>query len=224
MDNPIRAMVEFGKKKRVVAVALDWPGWDRSARTEDEALRVFATYRLRYAKVAAVAGLADEFAAAGEVVVVERIAGIGMTDYYGMSGAWVEAEHEQLSEAACERRIALLEAAWDTLDTVASRVSAELRKGPRGGGRERDQIIRHANGAEIYEFAPKVGVRVPLETRDDPQQLLAYRAAVLAGIRSFNARGASAGRWPVQYLIRRCAWHMLDHAWEMEDRDLSAGS
>ena len=56
MDNPIRAMVEFGKKKRVVAVALDWPGWDRSARTEDEALRVFATYRLRYAKVAAVAG------------------------------------------------------------------------------------------------------------------------------------------------------------------------
>ena len=37
-----------------------------------------------------------------------------------------------------------------------------------------------------------------------------------------NARGAAAGSWwTVQFLIRRCAWHMLDHAWEMEDRDLS---
>lgn len=221
MDNSIRVLVEFGKKKRTVAVALDWPGWDRSGKSEKDALRVLGAYRPRYAKVAAMAGLTDELGAAGEFAVVERLEGIGMTDYYGMSGRWTEPEQEQMSEAACERRIALLEASWATFDAVASRVSPELRKGPRGGGRERDEIVRHANGAEIYEFARKVGVRVPLETRQDPEKLREYREAFVAGIRSFNARGASAGRWPVQFLIRRCAWHMLDHAWEMEDRDLS---
>lgn len=227
MDNSIRVLVEFGKKKRTVGIALDWPGWDRSGKSEEDALRVLAAYRPRYAKVAALAGLADEFGAAGKFAVVERLQGIGMTDYYGMSGRWTEPEQEQMSEAACERKIALLQASWATFDAVAARVSPELRKGPRGGGRERDEIVRHANGAEIYEFARKVGVRVPLETRQDPDKLREYREAFCSGIREFNARGApagSVGKWPVQFLIRRCAWHMLDHAWEMEDRDLSDGS
>jgi hypothetical protein len=114
----------------------------------------------------------------------------------------------------------LLRACWSTFDEVAARVSAELRKGPRGGGREREQIIRHVNGAEIDEFAPKVGVRVPLETRDDAAALRAYRDAVVEGIREHRARGESARSWALQFLIRRCAWHMLDHAWELEDRDL----
>ncbi len=217
-------MVERGRKKRTVACAFDWPGWDRSGKSEEDALRVLASYRPRYANVAALAGLADEFGAAGEFAVVERLEGIGMTDYYGVSGRWAAPEQEQMSEAACERKVALLQASWATFDSVAARVSPELRKGPRGGGRERDEIVRHANGAEIYEFAPKVGVRVPLETRQDPDRLRDYREAFLAGIRQFNARGPAAGRWTVQFLIRRCAWHMLDHAWEMEDRDASGGS
>src|SRR6516164_8157819 len=29
MAEPIRVMIEQGKKKRVVACAFDWPGWDR---------------------------------------------------------------------------------------------------------------------------------------------------------------------------------------------------
>ena len=40
MPDPIRVMLERGKKKRVVAVAFDWPGWDRSVKTEDGALQV----------------------------------------------------------------------------------------------------------------------------------------------------------------------------------------
>jgi hypothetical protein len=115
-------------------------------------------------------------------------------------------------------------ASWATFDAVAAGVSPELRKGPRGGGRDRDEIVRHANGAEIYEFAPKVGVKVPLETRQDPDKLQDYREAFCTGIRLFNARGVTAGsvgKWPVRFLIRRCAWPMLDHAWEMEDRDQS---
>jgi hypothetical protein len=222
MDDSIRVMVERGRKKRVVACAFDWSGWDRSARTEEDALRVLAAYRPRYAKVAVLAGLSDEFNTTGEPVVVERLEGNGMTDYYGVSGRSAGAEQEQMSETACERKIALLRASWTTFDDVVSRVSEELRKGPRGGGRERDEIVRHANGAEIYEFAPKVGVRVPLDTRQDPEKLHDYREALCAGIREFNARGPSAGKWwTVQFLVRRCAWHMLDHAWEMEDRDLT---
>jgi hypothetical protein len=144
-----------------------------------------------------------------------------------MSGRWAEPEQEQMSEAARERKMALLQASWATFDAVAARVSPELGKGPRGGGREGAEIVRHANGAEIYEFAPTVGVRVPLETRGDPEKLRHCREACCSGIREFYARGAAAGsvgKWPVQFLIRRCAWHMLDHAWEMDDRDLSDGT
>ena len=224
MDDSIRVMVELGKKKRVVACAFDWSGWDRSAKTEEDAIQVLAAYRPRYAKVAALAGLADEFGATGDFAVVERLEGIGMTDYYGVSGRRAEPEEEQMSEAACERKIALLRAAWTSFDAVASRVSAALPKGPRGGGRDRDEIVRHTNASEIGEFARKVGVRSSPDAWRDPDDLRAHREAFCTGIREFNARGPAAGQWTVQFLIRRCAWHMLDHAWEMEDRDQSSGS
>jgi hypothetical protein len=223
MSDPIRVMVERGKKKRVVAVAFDWAGWDRSARTEEGALGVLDAYRSRYAKVAALAGLTDEFAAAGELAVVQLVEGNGMTDYYGISGRPAEPELLQMSEAVCERKIALLRAAWTYFDDVASRVSAELREGPRGGGRNRDTIVRHVNGTEIQENGRKVGVRSSHDAWKDPDTLRAHRDAICAGIREFNAIGPAAGSWwTVQFFIRRCAWHMLDHAWEMEDRDLSS--
>jgi hypothetical protein len=225
MDDSIRVMVERGKKKRVVAVAFDWPGWDRSAKTEDGALEVLDAYRPRYAKVAALAGLANEFGAAGEVAVVQRVEGNGMTDYYGVSGRAAKPEQEQMTQAECERKIALLRAAWTYFDDVASRVSADLREGPRGGGRDRDTIIRHVNGTEIQENGRKVGVRSSHDAWKDPDTLQAHREAICAGIREFNAIGPAAGSWwTVQFFIRRSAWHMLDHAWEMEDRDLSSGS
>src|SRR4249919_3544541 len=175
MDSSVRVMVEQGKKKRVVACAFDWSGWDRSAKTEDDALRVLEAYRPRYAKVAAVAGLADEFAAMGDMAVVEHLAGNGMTDYYGVSGMPAEPEKQAMSEAACDRKIALLRAAWTTFDDVAARVSAELRPGPRSGGRDRDTIIRHVNGAEIQENGRKVGVRSAHDAWRDPSDLRAHR-------------------------------------------------
>ena len=224
MSDPIRVMIERGKKKRVVASAFDWPGWDRSAKSEDQAMAVLAGYRPRYAKIAGRAGLAGEFGATGDLEVVERLEGTGMTDFYGVSARSAGPEHEQMSEDECERKIALLRACWAAFDDVASRVSAELRKGPRGGGREREQIVRHANGAEIHEFAPKVAVKVPLDTRERQEDLRRYRDAFCEAIREHNARGASARTWTVQFVIRRSAYHMLDHAWEMEDRDLSGGA
>jgi hypothetical protein len=221
MASGTRVMIERGRKKRTVAVAFDWPGWDRSGKTEDEAMLVLAAYRPRYAGVAALAGYGEAFDGSGELVVSERVEGIGMTDYYGLSGRWASAELERMASAELERKLALLRAAWATFDAVAARVSAELRKGPRGGGRDRAEIVRHANGAEIAEFAPKVGVRVPLDTRLDPDALRDYRDAFGGAIRDCWETDSWAGRWPLQFLIRRCTWHMLDHAWEMEDRDLA---
>jgi hypothetical protein len=221
MAGPVRVMLEQGKKKRVVACAFDWPGWDRSARTGRDVLAVLAAYRPHYAKVAELAGFGAEFAATGDLEVVEQLDGIGMTDYYGVSGRAAAPESHPMTEAECERKVALLRASWSTFDAAAARVSAELRKGPRGGGWDKDRIIRHVNGAEIDEFAPKVGVKVPLETRDDAGALRAYREAFVAGIREHHARGQPARSWALQFLIRRCAWHMLDHAWELEDRDLT---
>jgi hypothetical protein len=225
MGAAIRVMIERGSKKPVaVASAFDWPGWERSGKSEEDALQVLAAYRPRYAKIAELAGLAAEFRKAGDVAVVERLKGSGMTDFYGLSYKSAGPEHEPMSDAACERKIALLRASWTYFDNVAARVSVELRKGPRGGGRDRDAIVRHANGAEIYEFAKKVGVLTPLDARERPDDLRAHREAFCAAIRDYNARGAPARTWTVQYVIRHSAYHMLDHAWEMEDRDLSGGS
>lgn len=221
MPSAVRVMLEHGKKKRVVACAFDWPGWDRSARKGADVLAVLADYRPRYAKVAELAGLGSQFKRAGRLEVVEEVEGIGMTDYYGVSGRPASPETGPMTKVELERKVALLQAAWQTFDETAARVSDELRSGPRGGGWAKERIIRHVNGAEIEEFAPKVGVKVPLETREDPQALLAYRQDVVEGIRGCHRRGEPARSWTLQFLIRRCAWHMLDHAWELEDRDLT---
>lgn len=225
MGKPVRVMIEMGRKKPVaVASAFEWPGWDRSGKSEDDALRVLESYRSRYAPVAALARLADEFAGTGDPVVVERIEGIGMTDFYGISMKPAAAEQEQMSDAECERKIALLQGCWTYFDDVASRVSAELRKGPRGGGRERDRIIEHVNNVEISDFSRKVGLAVPIEAQQDPEALRAYREEFIDAIRDYSARGAPARNWTVQFVIRHSAYHLLDHAWEMEDRDQSSGS
>jgi len=225
MSDTFRVMIEQGRKKPVaVAVAFDWPGWERSATSEEDALRVLDTYRGRYAKVAKLAGIADEFSGIGEPDVVERIEGIGMTDFYGLSMQAAGPEQEQMTDAACQRKIALLRASWTYFDDVATRVSAELRKGPRGGGRDRDRIVEHVNNVEISDFAKKVGVTTPIEAQQDPEALRAYREEFCGAIREYNARGPTARNWTVQFVIRHSAYHVLDHAWEMEDRDLSTGS
>jgi hypothetical protein len=221
MADPVRVMFEQGKKKRVVASAFDWPGWDRYTKINEDVLAVLDAYRPRYAKVAELAGYGTEFAAAGDLEVVEQVDGTGMTDFYGVSGVPATPERDPMTDADCDRKVALLRASWQTFDDFAASVSRELRKGPRGGGRELDHIIRHVNGAEIFEYAPKVGVKVPLETREDPEALRVYRDAFIEGIRDHHARGEPARSWPLQFMIRRAAWHMLDHAWELEDRDLT---
>ena len=125
-----------------------------------------------------------------------------------------------MSSEALERELTLMQACWAFFDAVRSRVSAEMQKGPRGGGRDRDRIVRHTLGAE-QDLAAKLGVRAPEGALLTDEGLSAYRDAYCTAIRAFHAQGKMARTWPLRYLIRHTAFHTLDHAWEMEDKDLS---
>lgn len=223
-SNKLRVILEIGKgRRRVVAGAMDWPGLDRGARDEEDALARVTTYVARYAGVAQRAGLADELAHQQEVEVVEIVQGSSSTDYWGIAHVPSAIEREVLPEDELERRLDLLRASWAYFDETAERVSPELRPGPRGGGWTRDEIIRHVHVNEAGQFTRKVEVRTPREVVLTAEGRRVHREQTLDAIRAYNAAGRIAGRsWPIQFFIRRIAHHVMDHAWEMEDRDLSA--
>lgn len=226
MADPLRMMLEIGPKgKRVVAVAPDWPGLERGAKTEEAAIERLQAYLPRYAAVAALAGMGTEFAAITNAAadVIERYPGTSSTDFWGISFAFSGSDTRAMSSEELERELTLMQAGWAYFDDVRSRVSAEMRKGPRGGGRDRDHIVRHTLGAEL-DWAAKLGVRPPEGAPLTDEGLRAHRAAYCTAIRAFHAQGKSARTWPLRYLIRHTAFHTLDHAWEMEDKDLTVTS
>ena len=219
MTDTLRVILEIGKKRRVVAGAMDWPGLDRWGRSEDEALDRLSSYAQRYAGVAERAGLGGAFARASNVEVIERVPGSSSTDFWGIAHVPSQIEREVLAPADLERRLDLLRACWATFDAIAPRVSPELRPGARSAGRSRDQIIRHVYASEPDQLSRKVGIRTPPDVVLTPAGLATHREAYLDAIREFNAEGKPARTWPIQFLVRRTAHHVMDHAWEMEDRD-----
>ena len=221
---PVRTVVEHGPKdKRVVAFSLDWPGWSRGAKTAELALETLEAYRDRYRPVAKLAGMWKEFDAAGPLKVVEDRVGTGSTDFWGISFAPSSTEHGPMSKAEFDRKIKLLRAAWGFFDAVAARVSPEMRKGARGGGRDRDRIISHVIRWESENLASGVGLMIPEEGAMTPDGLREYREAYVEAMRAYNAgEGKRMRSKTLQYLIRHSAFHNLDHAWEMEDKDLTA--
>ena len=221
MSDRLRVILELGKKRRVVAGAMDWPGLDRWGTSEDDALGKLSSYLPRYAGVAERAGLGSAFARARDVEVVERVPGSSSTDFWGIAHVPSQIERDVLSPADLERRLDLLRACWASFDDVAAHVSHELRPGSRSGGRSRDQIIRHVYGTEPGQLSRKVEVRTPLDLVLTPDGLATHRTAYLDAIRAFNAEARPARTWPIQFLVRRTAHHVMDHAWELEDRDLS---
>jgi hypothetical protein len=220
----VRTVIQRGPKgKRAVAFALDWPGWSRGAKTAEVAVDMLEAYRSRYQPIADLAGIAAELDAAGPLEVVEDAVGTPSTDFWGISFAPSSLEVEPLSDAELERSLRILQSCWAFFDEVAASVSAELRKGPRGGGRDRDRIIRHVIRNESEEFAKQVGLRIPEEAALTPEGLREHRESYVAAMRAYNA-GAVDRRmrnWNLPFLIRHSAYHTLDHAWEMQDRDLS---
>ena len=129
-----------------------------------------------------------------------------------------------MDEAELERKITLLRACWVFFDGVAARVSPVMRKGSRGGGRDRDRIISHTIRVESEDFAKRVGLRVPEGAALTPDGLRQYREAYVAAMRVYNVGEVERRMrsWTLPFLIRHSAFHTLDHAWEMDDKDLSA--
>ena len=221
----LRVTVEVGpKNKKSAAVAPDWPGLERGASTGAAAVERIQSYLPRYAKVAKLAGMEAEFAALTDVRVVEQYRGTGSTDFWGISFAFSSIDGQPMSSEDLERQLTLVQACWTFFDTVRARVSAQMRKGVRGGGRDRDRIVRHVLGVE-QDWATKLGVRTPQDAVvTDDDGLRAYRDAYCTAIRTFHSEGKLARTWPLRYLIRHTAYHTMDHAWEMEDKDLTGAS
>jgi hypothetical protein len=226
MAGELRVTLEIGPKgKRVVAMAPDWPGLERGAKTGQAAIARLQAYLPRYAPVAQLAGVETEFAALASgndtADVVEQYAGTGSTDFWGISFAFSHTDRQAVSSDELDRELILLQACWAFFDAVRARVSAELQKGPRGGGRDRDRIVRHVLGTEQGLFGAKLGLRTPEGALLTEEGVRAHRDAYCAAIRELHAQGKPARSWPLRYLIRHTAYHTLDHAWEMEDKDLT---
>src|SRR6478752_5842032 len=148
MTDRLRVILEIGKKRRVVAGAMDWPGLDRWGTSDDAAIEMLSSYLPRYAAVARRAGLAREFEGARDVDVIERVPGSSSTDFWGVAHVPSEIECDVLPAADLERRLDLLRACWASFDDIAADASAELRPASRNGGRSKDEIIRHVYGTE----------------------------------------------------------------------------
>ena len=209
----IRITLESTPRK-AFATAVDWPGWSRSGRTKEQALAALADHAPRYAVVALQAGEAFE---PGVFEIVEQSEGGGGTDF-GVPSAITDMDRRPLDADDAARLARFVEAAWAVFDRVAAAAPIELRKGPRGGGRDRDRIVRHVDEAD-HVYCGVMGIKVPAPDRTDPATVRAMRVAMLEAVGRPSDGSPIAGRkWPPRYAARRIAWHALDHAWEIEDR------
>ncbi len=214
MSTPV--YLEIGSKK-TFACALDWPGWARAGKNEESALEALARYADRYRAVPAQAGVRFPKSAGDVIEVVERLPGSATTDF-GAPDATATADLEPLTKAMAERLAALVSASWTVFDGVVADAPAELRKGPRGGGRDRDKMVDHVLGAEVG-YARMLGLKLSQPAVGDASAVAEERAAILDAIRAARKPAPEREKvWPYRYATRRLAWHALDHAWEMQDR------
>jgi hypothetical protein len=208
----MRLFVEETPRKVFVS-ALDWPGLARGAKTEDLAVELLVAALPRYAKVARAAG--ERFDPNDiDLQVVDRAEG-DAGSAYGIPSLVAAQDREPVDAREARRLAAIVEASWAAFDAIAASAPESLRKGPRGGGRDRSKIVEHVTGAD-GGYARTLGIKGDTGTADG---LAAIRDAVLAVLRQPSDGTPIAGRkWPPRYAARRIAWHALDHAWEIEDR------
>ena len=214
MTSRLRVVVE-ATPKRAFASAIDWPGWSRGAKTREAALEALLAYAGRYGEVAALAG---ESLPAGplELEIIEAVEGDASTEF-GVPGRVVDVERRPMPEAEAGRRAGLVAAAWRRFDAIADTAPEALRKGPRGGGRDRSKVVEHVVMSD-HGYCRELGLSLPAPDPRDPAAILALRTAMLEVLRRTSDGSPIARRWTTAYAARRIAWHALDHAWEIEDR------
>lgn len=210
---PVAVYLEVGSKK-VFACSYDWPGWCRSGKSGEAAIAALRDYTPRYAEVVRRAGLPFFDQAPPEFEVVEELPGNATTDF-GAPGAITPSDRTELRQEDAKRLADLVRASWMLLDDVVAGAPAELRKGPRGGGRDRDGVFRHVLSAEAA-YGRSLGLRLREPDPSNQDAIEQVRAAIYDRIVSGSA--AEEKRWPPRYAARRLAWHVLDHAWEIEDK------
>jgi hypothetical protein len=225
--NKIDVYLEIGKK-RTFAGASDWPGWCRSGRDETSALQALFDYGPRYARILRTLRLG--FKAPDDVsafTMTERLEGNATTDF-GAPDTAPSSDSEPVNSVELQRLQRILKACWRAFDTnVKAATGKALRTGPRGGGRELEGIIQHVLGSDAGYLAQLGWKLERADVGDLDKQLDQTRQAILKALASaargeIPARGPRGGvRWKPRYFVRRVAWHVLDHAWEIEDRVLS---
>lgn len=225
-DTTYTVYLETGKR-RTFAGALDWPGWCRSGRDEEGALQALLDYAPRYAAILSPAGidlpLPEDVAA---FTVAERLEGNSTTDF-GAPAMAPAVDGQPLGDADHDRFRSLLQAGWQAFDATRTNAAGrELRKGPRGGGRDLEAMVNHVREADLA-YLRRVGHKPQIDRDTDSEEALAeVRRAILdalaAGLRGeIPTRGPRGGkRWTARYFTRRVVWHLLDHTWEIEDRIL----
>ncbi len=222
----IAVYLENGKK-RTFAAAIDWPGWCRSGKDDEFALQALFDYGARYKQAILPAGLKFQTPRdPSNLVVIARIMGTATTDF-GAPDAVPDADSAPLNVADQQRLLAVLDANWQKLaQALNAGAGHELSKGPRGGGRGLESIGWHVlSSCDGYlsklgwKHRTDTGAQIFSELNRSQQAVEAALNASLAG--ELPTRGPRGGEyWPPRYFVRRLAWHILDHAWEIEDRIL----
>ena len=224
VESQVDVYLEVGQV-RTFAVAVDWPGWCRSGRDEASALQALIDYGPRYALVLSDTQLKFRApSATSALLIVERLPGSATTDF-GAPALSLSTDTRPIDTAELQRMQTVLEAGWKTFDhTVQSAEGKVLRKGPRGGGRDLLKIVEHVRGAEIAYLSALGGKIKPASEGEPDQTMAALRQAILTTLTlaargEVPERGPRGGmRWSPRYFVRRLVWHVLDHAWEIEDR------
>ena len=224
MTKLIDIYLEIGKK-RIFAGAIDWPGWCRSGRDEESALQALVDYGPRYERILHATQLGFKPPVVTSAFsIVQRLEGNATTDF-GAPGLAPSADTRSVNEPELQRFESILKACWKSFDAaIKSAQGKELLKGPRGGGRELEKIIQHvleSDGGYLSSLGWKIKRD---ETVEVEQELKKRRKEILEGLTAsahgeIPARGLRGGlRWTPRYYVRRVAWHVLDHVWEIEDR------
>jgi hypothetical protein len=209
----VEIYLEIGKTK-IVACARAWPGWCRFGKTEQQAIESLLNTTSRYQLIAERAGIAF---VPENVEVVERITGDATTDW-GAPSIIIPSDTQPVDAIHARQGVAILRASWAMMDELIAIAPSELRKGPRGGGRDRDQVVGHVIEVE-RAYARKIGVQHKPFSHDDRNALTALREEIATTLdQPSDGSLLTPSGWPASYAIRRITWHVIDHLWEIEDR------
>lgn len=223
ITQPYEILIE-NRDKKSFAIAMDWPGWCRSGKNESYAINELLSYAHRFARTAEIAGF--EFIipeSPAQWMIIEEIPGNSTTDF-GAPAMQFESDTRPHELGELDRNIRILNACWQSFDEAFVKAHGlELSKGPRGGGRNQDKIRMHLNESTInylkalgWKSNQGIHATDPASDSVRSQVVQGLQAAADHELPDVGPRGRQY--WPIRFFVRRLAWHILDHAWEIEDR------